>query len=178
MKKAAIAGVMAMIFLTLAVNYPVLAAGMPVLNGIVPDKVPCVLQVITPISNTHLDVNNDFTMVAPSINLGLMSVGVPTTGHGIFSVSTDSNSWIVNVSDTTTEAPKLKGCMTNTNNIDQLHDELKIDKTTPANNDASNGFSYSGEGNSGDLDFYVSQTIESTDAPGMYTITITFTGSY
>ena len=135
-------------------------------------------SVITPVSVHRPDINYSGTHIdvtAPNdINLGVMTVGGPTYGSGICSVSTDADTWTVSVSDTATGYP---GQMVATGSV-YLTQQLQIGKTLPADHNASSGFNYNQSDGLNNLPFYVSQQVESSDSPGSYSITITFVGTY
>ena len=118
---------------------------------------------------TYIDVT-----VSNDINLGVMTVGGTTTGSATCTVSTDADTWTVNVSDTATGD---SGHMASIGPV-YLSQQLQIGKTSPANNNASGGFTYNQTDGLTNLPFYVSQHVGTNDTPGSYSITITFVGSY
>ena len=110
-----------------------------------------------------------YTINAPaSIPLGVLTVGVAVEGTNTGTIVTNDAAWTVTAQDTTT-----LGYMKDNGN--SLFNELLIGKATSPAILASVGFTYTEADVS--LPFYVSQTADVTDAPGIYSITITFTGS-
>ena len=159
MKNRVIPVILLILCLTLALASPAMAAQKPV-------------------KKIGTAANYDsITVTAPSsINLGVMTVGRATTGQSNSdgSITNAAAPWTVHVSDTATGNP---GHMVATGPV-YLTQQLKIGQTPDDLYDADSGFNYSGSGNTGDLPFYVSQQVEPGDAPGSYSITITFVISY
>lgn len=118
-------------------------------------------------------INSYFNLSAPAaINLGVMTVGGSATGNSTGSVSTNISTWSVTAKDVKATDP---GFMTKTSPYVKLATPLQIKNSTSgifAN--ANDGITYSS--NPTNLPFYVSQQVATGDAPGAYSITITFTG--
>ena len=126
------------------------------------------------------------TVSAPSdISLGLMSIGIPATANGAGSIVTNDASWTVSVKDSTNTANaghmSISGTGTGILGTNVLTEPFLISKdNVPADYAAANlGISltgtYSSSGSA--LPMYVSQTVDSNDGAGSYSITITFTFS-
>jgi len=119
-------------------------------------------------------VNSYFNLSAPAtINLGVMTVGDSAPGNSTGSVSTNISTWSVTAKDVKATDP---GFMTKASPYAKLATPLQI-KNGPSGifANANDGITYNSNPTS--LPFYVSQSVVTGDAPGSFTITITFTGS-
>jgi hypothetical protein len=117
------------------------------------------------------------TVIAPSsINLGVMTVGGNTTGHSSTDgkVQTDATSYQVVATDQKLTLPGYMNTASDGSGT-KLTDKLQIG-SSPGSLDAADspGITYT---DTTDLPFYVSQHVEPGDAPGSYSIIITFVGS-
>ena len=117
-------------------------------------------------------VNSYFNLSAPAtVNLGVMMVGGSATGNSTGSVTTNVAAWSVTAKDVKATNP---GFMTKTGA--KLTNHFQIGKVSGSYvNSDDPGITY--DTNPTSLPFYVSQSIVTGDAPGSYSITITFTGS-
>jgi hypothetical protein len=125
----------------------------------------------TTTENVQFTVNAYFTINIPAtLNLIVMAVGI-STGNTNGSVSTNVASWSVTAKDDT-------GYMKNISSNAPLNNKFEISKDNNNFVDSDSGHGIEYDGNPATLPFYVSQQVTVDDAPGAYTITITFTGSY
>jgi hypothetical protein len=132
-------------------------------------------------SADHFLVKSYGNVSAPStISLGLMSTGTPTTANSTGTISTNDTTWSMTVNNTnTTNAGYMSTGGNGTGSV--LADPFMISKDSTlgdfvaSNTGLSAGTTYPSTGSS--LPLYVSQKVESGDAAGGYSITITFTWS-
>jgi hypothetical protein len=127
-----------------------------------------------PVTKTRAGANYDpITVNAPSdINLGVMTVNGRTPGNNIGSVETEASDFSVIVKDL--KSP-YQGYMINTTTGNPLSIELYISNEEHGIYYAADvGFEFD---NVKSLPFYVYQDVTSGDAPGSYSIIITFTGT-
>jgi hypothetical protein len=135
---------------------------------------------LTQINSGTITVPVILIVTAPSaINLNVLVVGQTTTGYSVTSGSVVSNyaNWSVSATDASggTKTTNYGYMTTNADGSgSKLTDAFRIGKVS-GNYYASNspGLTYNGAGD-GSLPFYVSQSVVSNDAAGLYTITITF----
>ena len=117
-----------------------------------------------------------FTITAPSgIELGVLNMNATKTGQSGTngSVSTNVATWSVTATDKKVTNP---GFMTKTDPNVKLAHPFQIGKAQGAYSDAVPGITY--DTNPAILPFFISQQVATGDAPGAYSIVITFTGSY
>jgi hypothetical protein len=117
-----------------------------------------------------------FTITAPTaINLGVMNMNSTKTGFSQTpgSVSTNVAAWSVAATDKKITNP---GFMTKTDPNVKLAHPFQIGKAQGSYSDAVPGITY--DTNPAILPFFISQQVATGDAPGAYSIVITFTGSY
>lgn len=115
-------------------------------------------------------VNAATTISAPgAFSIGYMSTASPSTGSsGDGSVTSNGTSWVV------TATGGNSGYMVS--GVTPLTNKFQISKTASNYVNAdSPGLSYSAALGDTNLKFYYSQSIDAADAPGSYTITITYT---
>jgi hypothetical protein len=124
--------------------------------------------------NDHFIVGSYGTVTAPSISMGLISVGTDKIVNGTGGLVTNDTTWQMTVQDASNNGYMKSGSTA-------LTDKCKISKdSTPADFVAADTGLAAGSTyiNSGDtLPLYVSQKAELADGAGTYSITITFTYS-
>lgn len=115
-------------------------------------------------------VKSYYSIEAPAgIGLGVLTVDEAKEGTSTGTIETNDVTWTVNAVDEGVTAGRMA------DNGNSLTNELLIGKVTSPAIPASTGFDYTET--DGDLPFYVEQTADAADIPGIYSITITFTGS-